>query len=49
MLTKYIDAKQLITIVLAGVALFFLTKYFTRTVKKADGTQITKVGNYVGE
>jgi low temperature requirement protein LtrA len=41
---NFLDKKQFFTIVLAGVALFFLTKYFTKKVTKADGS----VAHYVG-
>lgn len=41
---QYIDKKQLATIVLAAVVIFFLQKYLTKVTHKADGTVVAKVG-----
>ncbi|MBK0383536.1 hypothetical protein I5M32_11265 [Pedobacter sp. SD-b] len=41
---SYIDKKQLVTIVVAGIALFLLQKYLTKKLTKADGSTELKVG-----
>lgn len=47
-MTKYIDWKTVISLILAGVALFFLQKWLTKkvTVARPDGSKET--AHYVG-
>ena len=41
---KYLDLKTVVSLVLAGVALFFLPKWFTKRMMEKDG----KISHYVG-
>lgn len=42
---NYIDKKQLVTIVVAAVVIFFLQKYLTKAVTNNDGSVSKYVGN----
>lgn len=44
-MNKYIDVKTVAGLVAAGVILFFLQKWFTKRMQKADGTVSHYVGN----
>lgn|GEM_PF-6111339 len=39
------DKKMFVTGILLFVAVFFLRKWFTKTIKKADGTESSYVGH----
>jgi hypothetical protein len=42
---KYIDSKQLVTLILAAVVVFFLQKYLTKKVTNKDGSVSHYAGN----
>lgn len=42
---KYIDQKQLVTLIVAAVAIFFLQKWLTKKVTKPDGTVVSYAGH----
>lgn len=42
---NYIDKKQLVTIVVAAVVIFFLQKWLTKKVTNSDGSTSSYVGH----
>ncbi|MBC8051883.1 MAG: hypothetical protein H7Y13_02345 [Sphingobacteriaceae bacterium] len=44
-MTKYIDTKQLVTIVAAAVVVFLLQKYLTKKFTKPSGEVVSMIGN----